>query len=56
MRDIGDDSTLYETSLHDCPTDNVLDLTFEAPHDNGMVEVNYPFTFRSGNEGQDQGE
>lgn len=45
MSDIGEDTTLYETSLHECLTDRIIDVEFEPPADGGNITVDFPWHF-----------
>ena len=45
MSQTGDDTTLFETDLHDCLLYNISEVEFDAPGGDGIVNVTYPIQF-----------
>lgn len=45
MSEAGDDTTLFETDLHDCLLYNISEVKFDAPGNEGVVNVTYPLQF-----------
>ena len=45
VSEIDEASSLHETSLHECLTDNIFNIEFDTPYDDGIIDVTYPFNF-----------
>ncbi|WP_230467613.1 AgmX/PglI C-terminal domain-containing protein [Lujinxingia vulgaris] len=48
MTEIGDDSTLYESSLHTCLQHHLSEVVFDSPGEDAALKVTYPFNFAQG--------
>lgn len=50
MTEIGEDSTLYESSIHTCLQHHISDVVFDSPGEDAVMKVTYPFHFAQGEE------
>ena len=50
MTEIGEDSTLYESSIHTCLQHHISEVVFDSPGEDAVMKVTYPFHFAQGEE------